>query len=34
MQSLLKSMSRAGTPTVNGVMKVINGWAKEETQIN
>ena len=28
--SITRSMSRAGTPTDNGAMEAINGWAKEE----
>ena len=28
--SIKRSLSRAGTPTDNGAMEAINGWAKEE----
>lgn len=34
MQTLLKSMSRTRTPTENGVMGAINGWAKDELIID
>ena len=27
---MVRSMSRAGTPTDNGAMEAINGWIKEE----
>ena len=28
--SIIRSMSRAGTPTDNGAMEAINGWMKAE----
>lgn len=30
LYNITRSMSRAGTPTDNGTMEAINGWAKEE----
>ncbi len=32
--NIIHSMSRAGTPTDNGAMEAINGWAKEELFID
>lgn len=30
MHGIIRSMSRAGTPTDNGAMEAINGWIKAE----
>ena len=32
--NIIHSMSRAGTPTDNGAMEAINGWAKDELFID